>query len=311
MEKSAKKYAAQNAPHMRRSGGGDGDVRKAEPASGVPVSAGIGFLQEPIGAQGIQGGDDVVLQEQNLRIVEAAHAGHAVLSGGDDAQEGVVGAVFVGDKVVRAGGGPGAQEGLGVVAQGVQMGAGQVIFAAADDGPELLLRDAAGGHLQLQLLAPHTAQGIGHGGVVVLQHIEVFQKLQVGAAVVAGLVQQVIGLGAEVGVLLGVVGEDGAIDLTVGAFLAAGDAGRDDALCRNGSDAGQLSQLVPVDDQMHGLPHQRVHQRFAIGVEQDGVGAKLRDGAPVLGGGQGFQLGAAQGPEGGHAAAVIQGLGIL
>ena len=91
----------------------------------------------------------MVLQQQDLSVVEAAHAGRAVLGGGDDLQKGVIGAVLIGNNIFWAVVNPGPQEPLCVIAQCAQMCAGQIIFAAANQSPELSAGNAAGGYAEL------------------------------------------------------------------------------------------------------------------------------------------------------------------
>ena len=134
-------------------------------------------------------------------------------------------------------------------------------------------------------MAPHTAQGHGHGLVAALIHIEIFQstqlRTQVAAPVISGILHQVHSVLAAVGVAFRIVVQQAAaagaeIQICVVLRHTGGHQSLG-GLCRNPRHGGQL---LPVDHQTQGLADGFILQTAAV--EHDGVSLQNRLCPPGL-----------------------------
>ena len=107
-------------------------------------------MKAPVSDGGIQRGQRGVLQEELLRVVEAAHAGGTVAGGGNDGHERVVGAVRIAGDIGGGAGGPLAEEALRVGGHSAHFSGGQGVISALQGGGQFLRRDGPGHHIHAQ-----------------------------------------------------------------------------------------------------------------------------------------------------------------
>ncbi|CAN3997531.1 Archaeal ATPase, partial [Dysosmobacter welbionis] len=284
------KKTAPSGRRLRLISGGPASGCEAEPPPGVPQDTGEAVPQCPARHAGVEGRRGPLLQQQGLRIVEAAHPGLPLLRAGDDRQQGIIGAVGVFTQVLRLIRAPLHQKALRIVAQSPDLRSCQGEGPLLQGGVQLFPADAAGRHLEAQGTLPGVHQRLGHGGAVPLVHVEIFQLPQVPGVGVSGLRQQAAGLLRQLVPVRGVVVQQHAAICTEILLPAPRHAGRDQALSGIRRGARRLSSGRTVRRQSQRPTDPGIHQRILRAVEHHRLNAQLPRQGPALRLDQGRQL---------------------
>ena len=208
--------------------------------------------------------------------MEAAQAGSAVRGSGDDGHEGIIGGILVARHVLCGVGGPIHKEALRVVVKRGKLQTHHGEFPALHRGEKLLLRHANGVYLHLQHAGKLAGDLLCHKAVGPLLQIEVLQLSQVRAALIAGILENLHGLGAILGIKLGGVIHQrsgaGAEVLRLAVRHTVGDQSSGSLA------AGKGGSGVAVNGLHRGLAQGPVLEGEGGAVEDQGIGGKGGNG---------------------------------